>query len=244
MIDILIADDELPALDELEFLLRRDARVAQIHRVSSGTAAIQRLATTRVDAAYLDIHMPGLSGLDLARTLNGFAQRCPIVFVTADEDRALEAFDVAAVDYLLKPVRPERLAESISRVFAALAAPVAPQMPERHETIAVTTGETTRLLRRDDVRYVQAQGDYTRLHTDSAGFLVRIPISDLYEQWAAEGFLRVHRSYLVRMSSITQASLSGPDPTVVVAGVQLPVSRRTVPAVREALLRHRLRPGR
>lgn len=244
MINVLIADDELPALDELEFLLRKDARIGDIHRVSSGTAAIQRLVETRVDAAFLDIHMPGLSGLDLARALGRFAHRCPIVFVTADEDRALEAFDVAAVDYLLKPVRSERLAEAVSRVIAALGAPEAAQPVAEHETIAVTVGDTTRLLRRDDVRYAQAQGDYTRLYTDRGSFLVRLPISELHEQWERAGYLRIHRSYVVSLDAVSQARLSGPSPTVIVGGAALPVSRRMIPVVREALERRRLRPAR
>lgn len=244
MIDVLIADDELPALDELEFLLRKDARIGEIHRVSSGTAAIQRLVATGVDAAFLDIHMPGLSGLDLARALGRFEHRFPIVFVTADEDRALEAFDVAAVDYLLKPVRTARLTEAVTRVIAALGAPSPAPPTAEHETIAVTVGDTTRLLRRDDVRYAQAHGDYTRLCTAAGSFLVRLPISELHEQWGQAGFLRIHRSHVVRLDAITQARLAGASPTVTVGTTELPVSRRLVPAVREALQRRQLRPSR
>src|SRR5690606_32314737 len=101
---------------ELVALLRRDPRVRTVHGVSSGSEALRELSTRAVDAAFLDIHMPGLTGLDLARALSRFADRPAVVFVTADEARALEAFDVEAVDYVLKPVRRERLTRAVDRV--------------------------------------------------------------------------------------------------------------------------------
>ena len=243
MIDVLVADDEIPALDELEFLLRRDPRIGAIYRAASGAEAIQLLTTVRVDAAFLDIHMPGLSGFDLARAIKRFAAQPAIVFVTADEEQALEAFDLAAVDYLLKPVREARLESSISRVIGAVAATAAPVEARPDEMITVMVGATIRRVRRRDVRYAQAQGDYARLHTDAASYLVRIPISDLEEQWSGSGYLRVHRSFLVAVTSVTRLKL-GPHPAVTVAGVDLPVSRRLLPAVRDALAAQGTRYGR
>ncbi|MGO2739906.1 MAG: LytTR family DNA-binding domain-containing protein, partial [Cellulosimicrobium funkei] len=104
------------------------------------------------------------------------------------------------------------------------------------ETLVVTVGTTTRLVRRSAVRWVQAQGDYSRLVTDTEQFLVREPLSDLEERWAPAGFLRVHRSYLVDRAAVTAARFGGAQPALVVAGHEVPVSRRMVPAVREALL--------
>jgi DNA-binding LytR/AlgR family response regulator len=196
VISVLIADDEQPAVDELAFLLGQDPRIGTIHRATSGSEAIRILTREPVDAAFLDIHMPGLSGFDLARALQRFEHKPAFVFVTADEEGALEAFDLAAVDYLLKPVRTERLQRSVTRVVEAMrqAQPGATDAAaSRPEMIAVTLGATTRMIRRDDVRYVQAQGDYARLHTDEASYLVRVPISDLERQWAEAGFVRVHR---------------------------------------------------
>ena len=126
MISVLIADDEQPAIDELAFLLGQDPRVGVIHQASSGSEAIRLLTREPVDAAFLDIHMPGLTGFDLARALQRFERRPALVFVTADEEGALEAFDLAAVDYLLKPVRAERLHRSVSRIVEALKASAAP----------------------------------------------------------------------------------------------------------------------
>ncbi|WP_430647236.1 LytR/AlgR family response regulator transcription factor [Agromyces sp. GXS1127] len=236
MISVLIADDEQPAVDELAFLLGQDPRIGLIHRATSGAEAIRILTREPVDAAFLDIHMPGLSGFDLARALQRFEHKPAFVFVTADEEGALEAFDLAAVDYLLKPVRTDRLHRSVTRVVESMGQGQATDAAAaRPEMIAVTLGGTTRMIRRDDVRYVQAQGDYARLHTDEASYLVRVPMSDLERQWADAGFVRVHRSYLVALPHVTRVRLGGERPTIVVGQAELPVSRRLLPGLRERL---------
>lgn len=245
MISVLIADDEQPAIDELAFLLGQDPRIGVVHQASSGSEAIRLLTREPVDAAFLDIHMPGLTGFDLARALQRFEHRPALVFVTADEEGALEAFDLAAVDYLLKPVRAERLHRSVSRVVEALKASAAPapdaSSTAQPEMIAVTLGSTTRMIRRDEVRYVQAQGDYARLHTEEASYLVRVPMSDLERQWA-DTFVRIHRSYLVAIPHLTRVRLGTDHPSVVVGAAELPVSRRLLPALRERLEQATIRP--
>ncbi len=238
MISVLIADDEQPAIDELAFLLGQDPRIGVIHQASSGAEAIRLLTREPVDAAFLDIHMPGLNGFDLARALGRFERRPVLVFVTADEEGALEAFDLAAVDYLLKPVRAERLHRSVGRIVEALkAGPTSPAPSDatQPEVIAVTLGGTTRMIRRDEVRYVQAQGDYARLHTEEASYLVRVPMADLERQWADAGFVRVHRSYLVALGHVSRVRLATDHPSVTVGGAELPVSRRLLPALRDRL---------
>ncbi|GAA1757102.1 LytR/AlgR family response regulator transcription factor [Agromyces humatus] len=244
MISVLIADDEQPAIDELAFLLGQDPRIGVIHQASSGAEAIRLLTREPVDAAFLDIHMPGLTGFDLARALARFEHRPVLVFVTADEEGALEAFDLAAVDYLLKPVRAERLRRSVARIVEALKAgstSTAASEAAEPEVIAVTLGGTTRMIRRDEVRYVQAQGDYARLHTEEASYLVRVPMADLERQWADAGFVRVHRSYLVALGHVSRVRLGTDHPSVTVGGAELPVSRRLLPALRDRLERAILR---
>lgn len=245
-ISVLIADDEQPAIDELAFLLGQDPRIGVIHQAASGAEAIRLLTREPVDAAFLDIHMPGLNGFDLARAMQRFERRPALVFVTADEEGALEAFDLAAVDYLLKPVRTERLHRSVTRIVEALKASAAAHAgaaasEAQPEMIAVTLGGTTRMIRRDEVRYVQAQGDYARLHTEEASYLVRVPMSDLERQWS-DAFVRVHRSYLVAIPHLTRIRLGGDHPSVTVGAAELPVSRRLLPALRERLDSATIRP--
>lgn len=238
MIDVLVADDERPALDELVHLLRADGRIGEILTAGSGADALRQLSERAVAVAFIDIHMPGLTGLELAPALAALADPPAIVFVTADDARAVDAFDLRAADYLLKPVRAERLRRAVDRVVELAAA--TPVETEADEVLPVTVGQSVRFVRRSDVRWVQAQGDYSRLHgdgrDDGAGHLVRIPISELEQRWAGAGFVRVHRSYLVLAAAITEARLTGAEPSVSVGPVALPVSRRLLPAVREVLV--------
>lgn len=238
MVNVVIADDELPAVEELAFLLSRDPRIGTIHRASSGAEALRALEMHDVDALFLDIHMPSLSGLDIARVISRFSRPPAVVFVTADEDRALEAFELRAVDYLLKPVRVERLAESVRRICELMEGVTAAP-----EVITVDQGGISRMIRRDEIRYVQAQGDYARLHTAEASYLIRIPLNDLERQWADAGFLRTHRSYLVAMDQVRQVRISAGRASLLVGDAELPVSRRHLPDVREKLEATRLRPG-
>ncbi len=234
MIDVLVADDEEPALDELVHLLRADERVGEIVTARNGAEALRLLTERSVRIAFLDIHMPGLRGTDLARSLLALADPPAVVFVTADEARAVEAFELRAVDYLLKPVRGARLRQAVDRVVER--AGTSPGGDD--EVLPVTLGASVRFVRRSEILWVQAQGDYSRLHgDDGAGHLVRIPISELEARWAGAGFLRIHRSTLVRTSAVTGARLSGAEPSVSIGETMLPVSRRLVPGVREALLR-------
>ena len=145
-LNVLVIDDERPALDELIFLLERDPRVGTIQGCDSATEALRVLQDLAVDAVFLDIQMPGLTGLDLAQVLSRFKAPPPIVFVTAHEEHAVDAFDLHAVDYVLKPVREERLAEAVRRVVAATA-----PAPSGDTQIAVERGGVTRFISRSDV---------------------------------------------------------------------------------------------
>ncbi|HEU0104357.1 MAG TPA: LytTR family DNA-binding domain-containing protein [Mycobacteriales bacterium] len=232
LLSLLAVDDEPPALDELAYLLRADPRVGHVHLAADAVAALKVLEAGPVDGVFLDIRMPGLSGLELARVLGRFAAPPPVVFVTAHDDAAVEAFSLRAVDYLLKPVRGERLREAVSRVAEAQAGPAGGgQPPADPGTIAVELGGVTRFLQVAEVRHVEAQGDYARLHTATGSHLVRVPLAALEERWAAAGFVRVHRSYLVSTGHISELRVEpGGGHSVRVgeggSAVVLPVSRR------------------
>src|SRR5215510_838258 len=145
---VLAVDDEPPALDELAFLLRGDPRVGVVNTASDVTEAFRVLRDTDVDAVFLDIRMPGLDGMELARVLSRFARPPAIVFVTAYEDAAADAFDLGAVDYVRKPIQPSRLAESLRRVAAALAMPAEARHEEEDQTIPVELAGTTKMVAR------------------------------------------------------------------------------------------------
>jgi len=230
---VLAVDDEPPALDELAFLLSKDERVGEVRTCGSASEALRLLQRDSFDVVLLDVAMPSLNGLELAQVLRQFRHPPAVIFVTAHAHHAVEAFDLRAVDYLLKPVHLDRLREAISRVSE----------DEGHadpdEQMPVELGGVTRLVRRSEVRYASAQGDYLRLHTPSGNPLVRMPISALEQRWAEAGFVRVHRSLLVAMAHVDELRLSGPRPSLVVDGTELPVSRRHLPEVRALLRRTR-----
>jgi DNA-binding LytR/AlgR family response regulator len=236
---VLAVDDEAPQLDELVYLLRADERVASVVSASDATEALRVLRDGATDVVFLDIRMPGLDGLELARVLRRFAQPPSIVFVTAHEDRAVDAFELGAVDYLLKPLREDRLSESLRRVVAARVpqAPASPAPEIDDEVIPVELAGTTRLLPRSQVRWVEAQGDYARLHTAEGSHLIRAALTVLADRWADAGFVRIHRSYLVAVRRISELRLTGSGYVVVVDGQELPVSRRHTRELKERLVR-------
>jgi DNA-binding LytR/AlgR family response regulator len=235
---VLAVDDEPPALDELAYLLNADGRVAHVHRAGDATEALRVLRDTEVDAVFLDIRMPGLDGMELARILHRFARPPAIVFVTAYDDGAVDAFDLGVTDYVRKPVRAERLGESLRRVAGVRAAPAPTTMPATDEpAIPVELAGTTRMLPRSSVRWVEAQGDYARLHTADTSHLVRVSLATLAERWADAGFVRIHRSYLVQLRLIAELRLTGSGYVVAVDDVELPVSRRHTRELKDKLIR-------
>ncbi|WP_241036954.1 LytR/AlgR family response regulator transcription factor [Blastococcus litoris] len=235
---VLVVDDERPALEELRWLLERDERIDTVLTADSATEALRLLQERSVDAVFLDIRMPGLSGVDLARVLSRFKVPPPVVFVTAYDDHAVDAFELGAVDYVLKPVRDDRLAEAVRRVVGARAGGPA----SVDDDIAVELGGVTRFVPRSSVGYVEAQGDYARLHTRSGSHLVRVPLTTLEESWKDAGFVRIHRSLLVSLQHVEEVRMDGGRCTVVVGGTHLGVSRRHTRELRDLLVR-RARPG-
>ncbi len=200
---VLVIDDERPALDELAFLLRRDPRIGEVLTTDSATDALRLLQDLEVNAVFLDVQMPGLSGLDLAQVLARFRSPPPVVFVTAHEEHAVEAFDLEAVDYVLKPVREDRLAEAVRRVVEG-----GGRVPAAgDEQIPVERGGVTRFVHRSDITHVEAQGDYARLHTDTDSHLLRSPLSALEQEWGPAGFVRIHRSILVALAHVDEVRM-------------------------------------
>ncbi|WP_031465666.1 LytR/AlgR family response regulator transcription factor [Sciscionella sediminilitoris] len=261
---VLAVDDEQHGLDELRFLLSQHPRVrrvllageaAEALRLISGgdeeVAARRDAKQTAVDAVFVDIDMPGLSGTELARVLAALKPGPPaIVFVTGFGQEAVTAFELGAVDYVLKPLKAERLAKAVDRVWADRmhvagpqpGVPGAPQVEaedSNDEVIPVELAGTTKLISRSSVRWVEAQGDYARLHTTEGSHLVRIPLAQLEERWAEAGFVRIHRSYLVAQGLITELRMGTSGYTVVLGDgeQELPVSRRHTRDLKDRIVR-------
>jgi DNA-binding LytR/AlgR family response regulator len=229
---VLVVDDEAPACEDLAFLLRQDARVGKVRTAQSAARALKHLNDEPVDVVFCDIKMPGLDGMELARVLSRFSDRPQIVFVTAYDDHAVDAFDLQATDYVMKPVRADRLAEAVRRV--ATAGSTDPGAGA-DELISVELAGVTRFVRRSHVRYVEAQGDYARLHTAAESHLLRVPLSALEERWAEAGFVRIHRSTLVALAHVDEVRLSDGRCSVRLGGDVLPVSRRHTRELRDRL---------
>jgi DNA-binding LytR/AlgR family response regulator len=233
----LVVDDERPALEELAYLLCQDPRIGTLRTASSGAEALRALDAEGVDVLFCDVRMPGLDGLDLARVLARFSQRPQVVFVTAYDRHAIDAFDLRATDYVMKPVRPERLAEAVRRVVEGAAVTSEATVKPEDETIAVELGGVTRFVQRSQVRFVEAHGDYARLHTSSSSHLVRIPLTTLEERWAEAGFIRIHRSTLVALPHVDEIRVDGGRCAVRLGDSILQVSRRHTKELRDRLVR-------
>jgi len=242
---ILAVDDEAPSLDELSYLLARSPLVGRVTVASSATEGLRRLRDEQFDAVLLDIRMPGLDGMELARLLSRFASPPAVVFVTAHEDHAVEAFEVGAAGYLLKPLDAKRLDRALRRAAArgANSSEHDAPGPGARDVVAVDAGTRTLFVPLADITWVEAAGDYVRLHLrDGANHLLRSPMASLEEQWANRGFVRVHRGFLVSVGDITEIRAEAGHTTVYVGTQELPVSRRHVHDLRDRLVRY-ARPG-
>ncbi|MCO6005717.1 LytTR family transcriptional regulator DNA-binding domain-containing protein [Actinoallomurus purpureus] len=242
MLRVLAADDEAPALEELTYLLRRHPRIEHVKAARDAAEALREIGRMiksgeRLDAVFLDICMPALDGLDFARLAAGFADPPAIVFVTAHDEFAVTAFEFGAVDYLLKPIDPDRLSEAVRRVDEAVHRDTTPPEPEADEVIPVELGGRTRLISRADVTHAETHGDYIRLHTADGSYLLRMPLAVLAERWQAAGFIRIHRKTLVAAAHITELRFEEGRVLLEIGDRLLPVSRRHTREVRDLLIR-------
>lgn len=198
---IFIVDDEAPARSRLRALLA-DSTSELPNRIAgeaaSGFEAFEKLATTPCDVALLDIQMPGMDGLSLARHLSHLEAAPAVIFVTAHDEHAIQAFELGAIDYLLKPVHPQRLVAALQRARRftrqdqAVLEKLAP--PSRH--ISICERDRLQLVPVDDVLYLRAELKYVTLRTREREYLLDQPLATLEQEYASE-FLRIHRNCLV-----------------------------------------------
>jgi DNA-binding LytR/AlgR family response regulator len=223
MLKCVVAEDEALLRAELVALLREAAPELELAAVcEDGASALEAIVQHQPELAFLDIRMPGLSGLEVAAALAEHSPRTQVVFVTAYEQHALDAFDRGAIDYLLKPVSRERLAETMRRVksrmgqggpdpelLAALLRQLGHNAPGKAPPLAWITasrGLETRLIMVEDVVYFQSDAKYTVVMTADGEALLRTPLRDLLEVLDPALFRQVHRSTIVNMRAIASVA--------------------------------------
>ncbi len=213
----LIVDDEPLAIERMQMLCAREPRISLVGTAADGEAALRLTEALTPDLLLLDIAMPLLDGMGVARALSGRENAPAIIFVTAFDNFAIEAFDVCAVDYVLKPVAPDRLSRAVDRVALGLSgrrlsatsqaetdpatAPAADPrryaeefwVPHRAELIRIEAGQIDR---------IEAERDYMRLHLGTRSYLLHQTISTLEQRLDPAAFIRLHRSHIVRRDLI------------------------------------------
>jgi two-component system, LytTR family, response regulator len=210
MMRVLIADDESPARDKLQRWLSEQADIEVVARAEDGLQAAAAIEQLRPDVAYLDIQMPGINGLEVAAQLEqGTAPL--IVFVTAFDEHAVKAFDLNAVDYLLKPYDKDRLLRSLLRVrdrlgnveSRASAVTTARGQTNSSDRLLVPEGERLQLIDSTSIDWLEADDNYVRVHTANRAYLLRRTLQDLLAQLGEQRFARIHKSAAVNVSSIS-----------------------------------------
>jgi len=197
VIRALLVDDEAPARSELAYLLGEHGDVVVVGEAASAGEALELAHNAVYDVVFLDIEMPGLTGVEAAPLVRERADPPAVVFVTAHAEYAVEAFAVEAFDYLLKPVDPQRLARVIERLRERTRENAVPV-----EKIPVVAAGRTELLDYDQVHYVQAEGDYSRVHTYDRSYLSTLSLGELEEKLGPR-FARIHRSHLVNLAKVS-----------------------------------------
>lgn len=207
-IRFLIVDDEPLAIERLQLLLARMEGVALAGTALEGAAALRLVEATEPDAIMLDIAMPGMDGIDVARALAKVPKPPVVIFVTAFDTFAVAAFDIEAVDYVMKPVAADRLERAVERARERIARrgeePAAERRGSQHlEEFWVSEARGLVRLAAADVDRITAERDYMRLHVGKRSWLINHTIGKLEEELDPERFVRLHRSAIVRRDFVT-----------------------------------------
>jgi DNA-binding LytR/AlgR family response regulator len=239
---ILAVDDEHTPLEDLARLLRSFPAVQAVECAFGGHDALLKASSQAYDAIFLDVRMPDLDGVELGRVLRRFASPPQLVFVSAHDGAAVDAFELRALDYLRKPVSRRRLEEALERVAAAVETGDAhpngngqrshPAASGETEMVAVSAarGGSTRLINRGSILYVQSHGDFVRIVTEDGRYLLRNTLSEIERRWEQFGFVRVHRQYVANLArAVELRPLLGGTAELAFGDAQvIPVARRHV----------------
>jgi two-component system, LytTR family, response regulator len=217
---VLVVDDEPLARQRIEDLLAKEDNVQVIGTAGNGAEAMEAIRSLNPDLVFLDVQMPGMSGIEVAERMGD--DMPPIIFVTAYDKFAINAFDLAAVDYLLKPFDDERFAQAFARVRKT-----AKPRQQYADRISVESRGQTRVVPVEDIQYITASGPYAELHVGKNAWAVRERMQALEERLDPDRFIRTHRSVIVRIDLI-DALLRRPGGDYAVRlkdGTELSVSR-------------------
>lgn len=245
-IRVVIVDDEDLARQIVREMLARHSDIEVIGECANGFEAVRAVSELKPNLVFLDIQMPKLDGFEVLELIG---DQVAIVFVTAYDEHALRAFEVNAVDYLLKPFRAERFDAALQRAkerigkqstesVAQLTAAARPE-GQHAERIVVKDGTRVQIIPVAKLDYAEAQDDYVALATQGKKFLKQQTISSLENSLNPQNFVRVHRSYLVNLERVTRLEPFGKDTHVVILhdGSRLPVSRAGLARLKEFLER-------
>lgn len=222
----LIVDDEPLARRGIRQLLAPFPAVTVVGECRDGREAVRALATLRPDLVFLDVEMPGLDGLGVVRA-HGAARMPATVFVTAHEEFAVEAFEIAALDYLVKPLSERRFRATMARVLARLGG--------AGVRLAVPTAAGSMMLDADEIEWIEAEDDHARVHTADVAYRVRASLGALLARLDPARFARVHRTAVVRLAAVRELRTAPRAVLVLHGGATVPVSRRRLAAVRALL---------
>ena len=228
---ILIVDDEPVARQRIERALLQLSEGHQIRQAGNAKEALAAIGVEPPDVLLLDIEMPGVDGLTLA----ALPTLPPIVLITAHADRALEAFEAGVIDYLVKPVSRERLAQALERVQARITPASAPPNDSPSWRLTVIDGTLRRFIDAREVACFHADEKYLRFTFAGREHLLRESLDTLESRLAPHGFVRAHRGALVRVGAVEAFEQAGGGSLVLVTGEQVAISRRCLAAVRVAL---------
>ena len=235
MLKAMIVDDEAPARSELRFLLDEVGKTEVVAEAASVREAIEKMKEYPCDVLFLDINMPEATGLQFADALQHLKFPPAVVFVTAYSEFALDAFEVKAIDYLVKPVETDRLRQAIARVREHVVLHAKAQKSER---IPVEKAGKKILIGIDQIIFVMARDDYAYLQTETDRYFSTVSLAQLEKRLEGHGFFRVHRGYLVNLQMVQEVeSVAGGTLllTMVNSTEKIPVSRRRVSALKKAL---------
>jgi len=233
MMRVLIVDDEAPARDKLRRWLAEQPDVALVGECSDGLEAAASITTLQPDTVFLDIQMPGMSGLEVAAQLEP-ALAPLLVFVTAYDEHAIKAFDLNAVDYLLKPYDKDRLLKTLARLRGrrgdangAPAIHTARAQTGSSERLLVPKGEELQLIDASSIHWIEADDNYVHVHTAQTRYMLRRTLSDLLVQ-LGERFTRIHKSAAVNIAEVKSLSplFKGDHEVHMRSGAVLRLSRR------------------